>query len=75
MAVLQVRDLVLDCIRDEFVRISLFGSWGKGTARVTYDEELAIKLAEQILAYEQFMQLWYRWINTKWEKIHVINTN
>ncbi len=26
----------------------------------TYDEELAIKLAEQIPAYEQFMQMWYR---------------
>lgn len=26
----------------------------------TYDEELAIKLAEQIPEYEQFMQLWYQ---------------
>jgi predicted nucleotidyltransferase len=39
----QVKEIVLDCMRNEPVHVYLFGSWARGTARQGSDVDVAVE--------------------------------
>ena len=49
----QVKDIVLDCMRNEPVHVYLFGSWARGTARQGSDVDVAVEYLIDMSIYDK----------------------
>lgn len=43
----QIKEIVLKCLHEEPVRVFLFGSWARGTARQGSDVDIAVEYVEE----------------------------